>query len=49
LLEEIGEWAKAELHAKFGGPEADNRHTEAVHMTAVALAVIECMNRKTAR
>jgi len=46
LLEEIGEWAKAELHAKFGGPEADNRHTEAVHMTAVALAVIECMNRR---
>ena len=49
LLEEIGEWAKAELHARFGGPEAGNRHTEAVHMTAVALAVIECMNRKQIR
>jgi len=49
LLEEIGEWAKAELHSKFGGPEANNRHTEAVHMTAVALAVIECMNRKQIR
>jgi hypothetical protein len=46
LLEEIGEWAKAELHARFGGPDANNAHTEAVHMTAVALAVIECMNRK---
>jgi hypothetical protein len=46
LLEEIGEWAKAELHARFGGPDAGNEHTEAVHMTAVALAVIECMNRK---
>lgn len=46
LLEEIGEWAKAELHARFGGPDADNAHTEAVHMTAVAMAVIECMNRK---
>lgn len=46
LLEEIGEWAKAELHARFGGPDAGNAHTEAVHTTAVALAIIECMNRK---
>jgi DNA segregation ATPase FtsK/SpoIIIE-like protein len=48
LLEEIGEWAKAELHARFGGPDAKNAHTEAIHMTAVAMAIIECMNRKTA-
>ncbi len=48
FLEEIGEWAQAELHARFGGPEAGQAHKEAIHMTAVALAVIECMNRKTA-
>jgi hypothetical protein len=49
LLEEIGEWAKAELETRFGGPEAGNQHKEAVHMTAVALQIVEAMNRAEAR
>lgn len=38
LLEELGEWAREELHRKFGGPEpynASHAHTEAVHTAAV--------------
>lgn len=46
LLEEIGEWAKAELHSRFGGPEAGNVHTEAVHTAAVALQIVEAIRRK---
>ena len=45
LLEEIGEWAKAELHRKFGGPDKDNAKVEMVQSSAVAMAIVECMNR----
>ena len=44
LLEELGEWAKAELDAR-----PNESHKEAVHVTAVALAIVECMNRKRMR
>jgi hypothetical protein len=46
LLEEIGEWAKAELQTRYGGPEAGRQHEEAVHAAAVAMAIVECMERK---
>jgi len=46
LLEEIGEWAKAELPTRFGGPEAGRQRHEAVHAAAVAHAIVECMERK---
>lgn len=49
LIEEIGEWAEANLHAQFGGPAAAKRLTEAVHVAAVALAVVECMLRADAQ
>ena len=45
ILEEIGEWAKAELHRRFGGEDKDNAKTEAMQVSAVALAIVECMNR----
>jgi hypothetical protein len=45
LLEEIGEWAKAELHSRFGGSEAGRQRHEAVHAAAVAQAIVECMER----
>lgn len=45
IIEELGEWAKAELHKRFGGPEAENARVEMVHTMAVWLAVIECMDR----
>lgn len=41
LLEEIGEWAKAELHKRFGGPDAGNDKTEIIHSAAVAMQILE--------
>ena len=46
LLEEIGEWARAELETRFGGPDAGKQHHEAVHMAAVAQAIVECIDRR---
>jgi hypothetical protein len=47
LLEEIGEWAKAELERRFGeGSEVDCK-TEAVQMSAVSKAIVECMLRNS--
>jgi len=51
LLEELGEWAQEELRAKFGQPEhaakhREDAHIEAVQVAAVAMAIVECMNRK---
>ena len=51
LLEEIGEWAKAELELKFtGGPGASEMEKavegEAVQVAAVAMAMVECQERK---
>jgi NTP pyrophosphatase (non-canonical NTP hydrolase) len=45
LVEEVGEFAQAALHHQFGGPAADNMREEAVHVAAVALAIIECLDR----
>jgi NTP pyrophosphatase (non-canonical NTP hydrolase) len=47
LLEEIGELAQAILHTQFGGEKGGwlNVRKEAVHSAAVALALIECLDR----
>jgi NTP pyrophosphatase (non-canonical NTP hydrolase) len=45
LVEEVGEFAQAALHRQFGGPKADGLREEALHMAAVALAIVECLDR----
>jgi NTP pyrophosphatase (non-canonical NTP hydrolase) len=45
LMEEVGELAQAALHTKFGGPAAKGLREEAVQTAAVALAIIECLDR----
>ncbi len=45
LTEEVGELSEAALHSRFGGPEADNIRAEAVQVAAVALAIVECLDR----
>jgi NTP pyrophosphatase (non-canonical NTP hydrolase) len=45
LAEEFGELAQAALHLRFGGRAADGLRMEAVHTAAVALAIIECLDR----
>lgn len=45
LTEEVGEMAQAALHARFGGPAAEKLREEAVQAAAVALAIVECLDR----
>lgn len=45
LTEEVGELAQAALHTRFGGPAAHGLRDEAVHTAAVALALLECLDR----
>ena len=45
LVEEVGELAKCALHTRSGGPESTNLRTEAVHVAAVALAIVEYLDR----
>ena len=45
LMEEVGELSEAALHARFGGPEAENMRAEAVQVAAVAQAIVECLDR----
>lgn len=45
LVEEVGEMAQAALHARFGGPAAVKLREEAIHTAAVALAIVECLDR----
>lgn len=45
LTEEVGELAQAALHTRFGGHAAAGLRTEAIHVAAVALAIIECLDR----
>ncbi len=47
LIEEVGELAQAALHKRFGGPADENLRAEAVQMAAVALAIVECLDRDT--
>jgi NTP pyrophosphatase (non-canonical NTP hydrolase) len=45
LTEEVGELAQAALHTRFGGPMASGLREEAVQVAAVALAIVECLDR----
>lgn len=47
LVEEVGELAEAILQTQFGGPHggAENIYTEAIHVAAVAIAILECLQR----
>lgn len=45
LTEEVGELAQAALHARFGGPAAVGLRDEAVQVAAVALAIVQCLDR----
>lgn len=49
LMEEVGELAQAVLQTQFGGDKGGNVavRKEAVHVAAVALAMIECLYRNT--
>lgn len=48
LSEEVGETSQAALHMRFGGPEGsvERLREEAVQTAAVALAIVECIDRK---
>ena len=46
LTEEIGEVSQAILHDRFGGAAAGTVRTELVQVAAVALAWIECIDRR---
>jgi NTP pyrophosphatase (non-canonical NTP hydrolase) len=45
LTEECGEFAEAALHKKFGGRAAEGLRMEAVHCAAVAVQIVECIDR----
>lgn len=47
LTEEVGEYAQACLDTRFGGKDAgyDKMLTEIIQTTAVALAMLECLDR----
>lgn len=47
LVEEVGEFAQAALQNRFGGPAGAPEHMreEAVQTAAVALAIVECLDR----
>lgn len=47
LGEEFGEFCQAALHLKFGGKAAQGLREEAVQQAAVALAIVECIDRGT--
>lgn len=49
LTEECGEFAEAALHHRFGGPAAASLRTEAVQVAAVAIAIIECLDRNAGK
>lgn len=46
LIEEVGEFAQAALHTRFGGNASSGLYNEAVQCAAVALAIVECLERK---
>ena len=48
LSEECGEFAQAALHHRFGGHAAAGLREEAVQCAAVALQIVECLDRQTA-
>lgn len=49
LTEEVGEAAQCALHQRFGGPEAKNFRDEMVQVAAVALQIVEAVDRREAK
>ena len=45
LGEEFGEACEAALHTKFGGHKASSLREEAIQTAAVAMAIVECLDR----
>lgn len=45
LGEEFGELCQAALHTRYGGHAASGLRDEAVQVAAVALAIVECLDR----
>ena len=45
LMEEVGEFAQAALHTRYGGDKADGLRNEAIQVAAVAMAMVECLDR----
>jgi NTP pyrophosphatase (non-canonical NTP hydrolase) len=48
LSEECGEFAQSALHDRFGGHAAAGLREEAVQVAAVALQIVECIDRQRA-
>jgi NTP pyrophosphatase (non-canonical NTP hydrolase) len=46
LMEEVGEWSKESLRAHFDRNTSPNLREEAVQVAAVALAIIESIDRR---
>lgn len=46
LMEEVGEAAQAALHLRFGGFAAESLREELVQVAAVAVEMIETLDRK---
>lgn len=46
LGEEVGEVCKAALHDRFGGEEAGGQREELLQVAAVAIAWVECIDRR---
>lgn len=46
LGEEVGEVCKASLHDRFGGKEAGGQREELLQVAAVAIAWVECIDRR---
>lgn len=46
LGEEVGEACKAELHTRFGGPEAGKLREELIQVAAVAVQIVEAIDRR---
>lgn len=49
LTEECGEFAQAALHHKFGGPAAAGLRDEAIQCAAVAVQIVEFLDRKASK
>lgn len=45
LTEEVGELAQCALHLRYGGGKAAGLREEAVQVAAVAMAIVECIDR----
>ena len=46
LMEEVGEWSEAALHTQFGGPKAAGLREEAVQVAAVALQIVQWLDKQ---